>query len=210
MIEAVELKTADGVTLRGEVAMCTSDWIILVHPPGADIDAWRPLSDVLEEVALTVLAVDLRGHGGSDGEPGEAALQRDVDAMLEYADSHGALRMYLGFAGPTAAVASSIDPRHDVRGIVFVAPVGSSGDDTPLSRLVLHDPGDPAQATAADTLRDLPGWSLAISIPGAGPGLDALRGEWGENVAGYVTAFLRDIRQADRLPAGEGNDADHG
>lgn len=206
MIEAIELVTADGVTLRGEVAMCTSDWIVLVHPPGMDIDAWRPLNDVLEEVALTVLTVDLRGHGGSDGDPDEAALERDVDAMLEYADSHGALRLYLGLAGTAAAAANGVAADHDIRGIVFVAPIGVSEDAAALSRLVLHDPDDSAEATAANILRDLPGWSLEISLPSAGPGLSMLQGPWAENVAGYVTAFLRDIRQADRLPAGKRNE----
>ena len=195
MIEAVEITTRDGLTLRGEVAMCASDWILLVHAPGEDIDAWRPLSSALEEYSLTVLAVDLRGHGGSDGEADPGAAATDVEAMVAYALSHGALRIFLGAAGPSTSAAQEAAERHPIEALVLAAPVGRHRDDgTPVPRLLLYDPEDPEQEAAAARLQDAPGSSLAISLTDAGRGLDLLGGEWSDNVIGYVAAFLRDVR----------------
>ncbi len=66
--EAVQATTADGVTLRGELVRGGDVWICLVHDVGEDIDAWRPLRPGLARKGWSVLALDLRGHGGSDGE----------------------------------------------------------------------------------------------------------------------------------------------
>lgn len=195
MIEAVEIKTCDDVTLRGEVALRTSDWILLVHGPGEDIDAWRPLSSALEEYSLTVLAVDLRGHGGSDGKALLSAAANDIDAMIAYALSHGALRTFLAAAGASAASAQEAAERQAIQALVLAAPVGPQRVyPTPVPRLVLYDSEDPEQEAAAAQLWDAPGWSLSVSLPDAGAGLDLLKGEWRDNVIGYVASFLRDIR----------------
>lgn len=202
MIEAVEITAHDGVVLRGEVAMRASDWIVLVHAQGDDLDAWRPLSSQLEDHQLTVLAVDLRGHGGSDGDPDPAATPTDVQAMLEYARSHMALRVYLAGAGSSAVPVLDVAERAPVDGVVLVSPVGvDETGETPVPRLVLHDPADPDQAASAARLADAPGWSLGISLPAAGRGREMVQGDWGDNVAGYVVAFLRDVRMShpDRL-----------
>ncbi|RDI73620.1 Alpha/beta hydrolase family [Gaiella occulta] len=203
MIEAVEITTRDGFVLRGEVAVRASDWIVLVHAPGEDIDAWRPLSTLLEEHQLTVLAVDLRGHGGSDGEPDTAMAATDVEAMLYYARSHMALRVFLAAAAASAVPVLDIADRSPVEGLVLVSPLGvQDTGETPVPRLVLHDPEDAEQEASAARLAEAPGWSLGISLPAAGRSCGMVQGEWGENVTGYVIAFLRDVRlnHPDRLP----------
>lgn len=195
MIEAIEITLRDGVVLRGEVAMRASDWIVLVHAPGDDLDAWRPMSSHLEDHQLTVLAVDLRGCGGSDGNPDPAAAASDIEALLDYARSHMALRVYLAGAGRSAVPVLDVTARHRVDGLVLVAPVGvvDTGEN-PLPRLVLHDPVDTLQAASAAVLADAPGWSLGISLPKAGSAREMVQGDWGESVTAYVTAFLRDVR----------------
>lgn len=202
MIAAVEITARDGVVLRGEVTMRASDWIVLVHAPGEDIDAWQPLSTLLEDHQLTVLAVDLRGHGGSDGEPDPAATATDVKAMLDYAHSHMALRVYLAAAGLSTAPVLDVAERAAVDGVVLVAPIGvDESGKTPVPRLVLYDPEDAQQETSAGRLAEAPGWSLGISLPAAGRGREMVQGNWSENVTGYVIAFLRDVRlnHPDRL-----------
>jgi pimeloyl-ACP methyl ester carboxylesterase len=195
VIEAIEVTTNDGVMLRGEVAIRASDWILLVHAPGEDIDAWRPLSSALEEYSLTVLAVDLRGHGGSDGKPDPGAADADIDAMAAYALSHGAIRMFLAAGGACASAAQKATERHPLEALILVAPVGLDQEyETPIPRLVLCDSEDPAQERIAAHSRDAPGWSLAISLPDAGAGLDLIGGDWQDNVIGYIAAFLRDVR----------------
>ncbi len=195
MIEAVEIAVADGIVLCGEVSMRASDWIVLVHAPGDDLDAWRPLSSRLEDHRLTVLAVDLRGHGGSGGDTDPGTASADIEAMLGYARSHMAFRVYLAGAGPSAPAVIDVAARHQVDGLVLVAPVavGDPGERA-VPRLVLHDPTDALQATSAALLADAPGWSLGISLPAAGSAQEMVQGEWGDHVAGYVIAFLRDVR----------------
>jgi pimeloyl-ACP methyl ester carboxylesterase len=202
VIAAVEITARDGVVLRGEVAMRASDWIVLVHAPGEDIDAWQPLSTLLEDHQLTVLAVDLRGHGGSDGEPDPAATTTDVKAMLDYAHSHMALRVYLAAAGLSTAPVLDVAERAPVGGVVLVAPIGvDESGETPVPRLILYDPEDAQQETSAACLAEAPGWSLGISLPAAGRGRAMVQGDWSDNVTGYVIAFLRDVRLShpDRL-----------
>ena len=71
-VEAVQATTADGLTLRGELVRGSDVWICLVHDTGEDIDAWQSLRPGLVRKGWSVLALDLRGHGGSDGESAQA------------------------------------------------------------------------------------------------------------------------------------------
>lgn len=203
MIQAIEITTRDGVVLRGEVAMRASDWIALVHAPGDDLDAWKPLSRQLEDHDLTVLAVDLRGHGGSDGTEDSAALMTDLEAMLEYARSHMALRVFVAAAGASSQPALALAERTPLDGLVLIAPteVGGVTGNVTVPRLTLHDPTEPDQAKSAERLAEAPGWSLVISLPEAASARETVQGEWGENVTGYVVAFLREVRlrHPDRL-----------
>ena len=52
-------------------------WVVLVHDVGDDIDVWRPLRVALAARGWSVLALDLRGHGGSDWS--EAVAYRPAD-----------------------------------------------------------------------------------------------------------------------------------
>ena len=89
----VEFVTDDGVTLRGECRGGDRDWLVLVHDLGSDLDCW----DLFPELwawPLSVLAFDLRGHGGSDGISSLSCVQCDVVAATGFARSHGsALRL---------------------------------------------------------------------------------------------------------------------
>ena len=63
---AVEIDLSHGQTLRGQRRGAGANWVILLHEPGTDLDAWGDLPARLGARAYTALALDLPGHGLSD------------------------------------------------------------------------------------------------------------------------------------------------
>ena len=67
---AVTLTAPDGTPLAGMLYEGTprpAPAVVLVHMLGRSKDEWSAVALRLQEAGLTVLAVDLRGHGGSGG-----------------------------------------------------------------------------------------------------------------------------------------------
>ena len=63
----VRLPTSDGLIIEAELTEAEDPIgaVVLVHMLGRNRLDWRPLVPALSEAGLTVLALDLRGHGGS-------------------------------------------------------------------------------------------------------------------------------------------------
>jgi len=198
MIEAVEIEASDGTVLRGEAQEAGPDWVVLVHDLGEDIDAWRPLPAALAARGLSVLAFDLRGHGGSDGEPDPARTAADLAAALSLARGRGAGRVYLGAAGESARAAIEAGAAEGCDALVLLAPVGDGLEGGSLPRLSVVSSLDARQQAAARALHRGPGWSLVANVPVEASGCAVLAGEWGGNVQDYVLSFLGDQRQARR------------
>jgi len=81
--EAVSFKTDDGVEIAADYFAPTgrtpAPVVILLHQYRSTRAAWKPLVPVLQRAGFAVLAVDLRGHGGSV-KPGNLKLvQRVMD-----------------------------------------------------------------------------------------------------------------------------------
>ncbi len=67
-------------------------WVIFLHMMPATKESWNPLADQLQQAGYAGLAIDLRGHGASEGGPNgykefsDAEHQdsiRDVDAAID-------------------------------------------------------------------------------------------------------------------------------
>jgi pimeloyl-ACP methyl ester carboxylesterase len=97
----VEIVAQDDCVLRGQVWPGESDWIVLLHDvgPDEDLDRWHPLVPVFLAERLTVLAVDLRGHGASDGEWQDTTAVGDAAAIVRYARDRGAELVVVVAAG---------------------------------------------------------------------------------------------------------------
>jgi len=84
----VTLPSADGVTIAGEFyegATRPSPAVLLVHMLTRNRGEWGTLPDRLRDLGLTVLAIDLRGHGQSSGSAGDLpAMTRDVRAAMQW------------------------------------------------------------------------------------------------------------------------------
>lgn len=199
MIDAVEVPAAAGVVLRGELRLGGPDWAVLVHDQGEDIDAWRPLAAALAGRGLSVLALDLRGHGGSDGEVDPSTAGDDIRAALAFAREHHAGRLYLVAAGRSSVPAVEVGAAERCDALLLLAPVGEGLDRAALPRLTVVSSLDAGQQAAARGLHRGRGWSLVANVPVQARGCGLLAGRWGTNVVDYATAFLSERRFA---PAG--------
>lgn len=77
--EKISIESSDGVKLVGELYRPTQSktGVILFHMLGGSKKDWGRLIDQLVENNLTVLAVDLRGHGESAGIDNDYQLMRE-------------------------------------------------------------------------------------------------------------------------------------
>jgi alpha-beta hydrolase superfamily lysophospholipase len=156
----VQLTTADGVTLAGE------DWgqgtrgILLVHDAGRSRTDWSTIAPKLGNAGFHVLAIDLRGHGGSKlaaplAEADWPKLVQDVTAGAAWLRQTGVTEIHLVGAhlganlGMNAAVTDPtlidlvlLSPSLNIHGVKVsstVAPLGTrsllvaTSDDDPMA-----------------------------------------------------------------------------
>jgi pimeloyl-ACP methyl ester carboxylesterase len=82
--KALEIVAADGTRLRGwmRVAAATPAPVVLYFGGNAEEVSWT-LADKRWPREWTIVAVNYRGYGGSEGEPGETALVADALAIYD-------------------------------------------------------------------------------------------------------------------------------
>src|SRR6476661_11144430 len=98
-----EVELPDGTVLRGERWCGDDTWLVLAHDRTRDLDDWRPLQPLVAERGRSALALDLRGHGGSDGDGWDP--EADLSAALAHAREQGAVAVSVVAAGETALAA---------------------------------------------------------------------------------------------------------
>lgn len=85
--------TVDGETAEGDLHGAGEQGAILIHGLGADRRELGPLPGTLAQTGLTVLAIDLRGHGASEGLRGRLSRARvlaDLEAWTQRLGREGA------------------------------------------------------------------------------------------------------------------------
>lgn len=101
--------TIDGAELNYELAGNGRPAFVLIHGGCCALSDWRAQIDGLSH-DFTVLAIDLRGHGGSTGTEGELSVSRwaaDVNALIETLE-----------LGPAAIVGHSLGSRIAAEAVV--------------------------------------------------------------------------------------------
>lgn len=88
-VRRVELTASDGVRLVSWVIPAEGGsgyWLLMCHGNGGNIsEAGRPRHYAgLRALGLSLLALDYRGYGESEGTPSEPGLYRDADAAYRY------------------------------------------------------------------------------------------------------------------------------
>lgn len=202
--EAVQATTADGVVLRGELVRGDDVWVALVHDVGEDLDAWRRLRPRLAAEGWSVLALDLRGHGGSEGEWSSERAELDVDLAVALARRLGARHVAVVGSGLGAVLALRAVERalpeefFDLPdSLVLVSPGPLEGlDPTALRgegvpKLVLYGARDSGAREARAIARASIGWTLEVTLPTGAHG-SALLETWLPEVLDKTAAFLRE------------------
>ena len=82
----LKITTADGVTLHGWWIEHPSPRGLVVywHGNGGNLSLWMDVLLDIHRRGFSVVAVDYRGYGASDGSPSEKGLYRDAEAVSDY------------------------------------------------------------------------------------------------------------------------------
>jgi pimeloyl-ACP methyl ester carboxylesterase len=202
-VEAIQATTADGLTLRGEIVRGGDTWVLLVHDVGGDIDAWHPLRPGLVARGWTVLALDLRGHGGSDGEwldDGGGVLDVDLGIILaRRLGAHHVAVVAAGTAGVLALQAverALADPSLELPdSLVLLSPGPLDGADPMrlrgggLPKIVFSGAFDSGRPDVEALRRASIGWTLAVSVASDAHGTGLLDA-WAPTVLDKLGTFL--------------------
>lgn len=203
---AEEYTTPWGVKVRGERWGAGPDRVLLLHEPGADIDAWLGLPRAIARaLPVGAVAYDLPGHGLSDDpwEPGR--LPDLLRASIANRDEDG--RTILIAAGDTAGAALSLAAGLPLAGLVCLSPGGVSMpvERSPrvpkllLAGAPVEDDVDRARALAGQA----GGWAMVTSVPVNARGAGLLDSGWQARITEEIIGFLRDCLYARRThPAG--------
>jgi pimeloyl-ACP methyl ester carboxylesterase len=114
----VSWTAADGTQLAGMLyeAGRQAPGVVLVHMLGRSKDEWAAVAARLQEAGATVLAMDLRGHGGSGGNGSAFGfMPGDVRTAAEWLTARGGVR-----PGALAMIAAADLPA--VRGVGLISP----------------------------------------------------------------------------------------
>jgi dienelactone hydrolase len=207
--ETVRFPTDDGVTIVGTMhaAPKTGETaVVLVHQLSSNRAEWAPvIAELVKPPGVTVLAIDMRGHGESTEGRGRRALSwqdfdnddwakvvADVAGAVSFLETQGSLApgriVVVGssIGGSAAILAAAANPR--IAAVVAVSPGRAyKGIDalTPLADLANR----PLLAIAAqDDAHSLETAQLMARIAGAGE-LEVYRG------GAHGVAMLRDAPQ---------------
>jgi pimeloyl-ACP methyl ester carboxylesterase len=120
---------ADGLRLRAWTRPGRADRaaVVIAHGVGDSLESFTQYASVLGRRGHTVLLLDLRGHGGSEGRHTTlGALERvDVRAAVAHLRARGRAEgglVLMGFSMGTSAVLRAAAQEPDVRAVVLEAP----------------------------------------------------------------------------------------
>jgi pimeloyl-ACP methyl ester carboxylesterase len=198
--DAIERNLPWGAVLRGFRWGDAPDVAILLHDPGADVDAWAILPvEISRQLEIETVAVDLPGHGLSD-DPWE--LERLPDLLRNLPDiAPAAGHRFLIAAGDSAIAALEQAPTLELSGLVCLSPRIPSDAWLPprsprVPKLLL------AGSMAGNDLYDARrlatmcgGWAVVTSYPVAERGTQLLASPWGSHLVEDMSSFLRDCQR---------------
>jgi pimeloyl-ACP methyl ester carboxylesterase len=204
-IEPIECRAADGVLLRGEELRQGSSWVVLLHDEGDDLDCWQAVRTVLVARGWSIVALDLRGHGGSDGDWGRDSATLDAAVALGRAAAARPAHVALVAAGVTGVLVlaameqDAIDPALRPDALVLVSPRAADADLASLrgegiATLVVYGQRAPDAADAEQLRSASIGWTLGVGVPSEQSGDGLLRGPEAAVVSDQILSFLAEQR----------------
>ena len=198
--QAIERRLPWGPVLRGVRWGNGPDTALLLHEPGADLDAWASLPlEIARQLEIETLALDLPGHGLSDDPWDPARLPDLLRNLPDFAPAAG--RRFLVAAGAPATAALQQAPAIELSGLICLSLERPDDEQKPQ-----RSPRVPklffAGSLAGSDLNDARrlatacgGWVVVTSLPVAVRGTGLLASSWGGHLAEEIVAFLRDCQR---------------
>ncbi|MCO5221577.1 MAG: alpha/beta hydrolase [Thermomicrobiales bacterium] len=202
----VEIPAEDGAVLRGQQWGNGPDWIILLHEPGAerDLDGWRPLLPAIVTPERTVLTVDLRGHGASDGAWDDTLCGADIAVLLAFARTNGAAWVALAGAGDSATQILEFSSTTPIDASILLSPVFRGGQADALrgrGEAKLFAVGSRSEQLSEEIRKARNrsiGWAMLVSMPTDAQGVDLLTGPYSSQLVERIVSFLAEQRMLAR------------
>ena len=111
--EAVRVRAHDGAELAGVFRSGTSIPIVFIHDLADDHAAWQPVMDAMcaRNDDITMLAIDLRGHGGSDlgSETSRKRMVKDLRLWIQHLKLSSPVVVGHGYGADIALAADFVD-----------------------------------------------------------------------------------------------------
>jgi len=126
--QRVNLKTSDNINIAGDYYPTkekNAPAIILLHMMPATKESWKDFAEKLNNTSFQCLAIDLRGHGESEGNRNYQASIKDVEAAADFFVSNGVLleNIFLCGASIGANLALQFQSEHlEIKASVLLSP----------------------------------------------------------------------------------------
>ncbi|MCH7882836.1 alpha/beta fold hydrolase [Patescibacteria group bacterium] len=183
MAEKVSLRTADGVNVVGDhyKGPSGSPAVLLLHMMPSVRKSWVEFAEKLNQAGFGALAIDLRGHGESEGGPdgwrnfSDSEHQKsieDVKAGLEFQkkEGHGALSIAGASIGANLALEYLAESGEAIKTILLSPGLNYKGIETlPLAQMVKPERTVYVVAARDDTRSGGPADQMAREIYDALP-----------------------------------------
>jgi pimeloyl-ACP methyl ester carboxylesterase len=197
--QAIEWNLPWGGALRGLRWGDGPNLALLLHEPGADLDAWLTLpSEIVRGLEIETIAVDLPGHGLSDDPWDPARLPDLLRALPEIAPLAG--RRFLIVAGASAIALLEQAPVIELSGVICLSPQSPDQEQNPprSPRVPKLFVAGSLAGSDLDTARRLAtasgGWTVVTALPVAERGTALLASPWGGHLIEQIITFLRDCQ----------------
>src|SRR5687767_11203982 len=197
--QTIEWNLPWGAALRGLQWGSGVDLALLLHEPGADLDAWLTLpGEIARQLEIETVAVDLPGHGLSDDPWDPARLPDLLRALPEIAPAEG--RRFLIAAGTSAIAALEQAPVIELSGLMCLSPQRLDHEQNPprsprVPKLFIAGSLDGSDLGSARRLATTSGgWTVVTALPVAERGTALLASPWGGQLIEQAITFLRDCQ----------------
>ncbi len=134
IMRKITFQTTDDVTIVGNYWSGSDTAVLLIHMMPATKESWNDFASTLNKEGMTVLAIDLRGHGESikqnnnlldfqkfTDEQHQSSI-KDVEASVSFLKQQGVTRIYLAGASIGANLALQYQADHpDIKKSVLLS-----------------------------------------------------------------------------------------
>ncbi|MEK7120081.1 MAG: alpha/beta fold hydrolase [Patescibacteria group bacterium] len=130
-MEKIKLFSEDGLNLVGNYSSSkgSAKGALLLHMYQRSKEDWKDFAEMIAQRGYKVLAMDLRGHGESDGDIQKIFSQdlnliilKDVELAMDFLKKDGAQSIFIIGASIGANAALIYGAKHNVAGIALLSP----------------------------------------------------------------------------------------